>query len=79
MTMLYPSWSRGFNFSTPVVKQSLIALVSDSPIVVKPLSSDVRKDRNCSLEHVTSEVGTKVPLACSVAPEFSVALSSFPC
>ena len=81
--MLYPSWSREFNLSTTVVKQSLIALVSDLPIVVKPLSSDVRKDRNCSLEHVTSEVGIKfhrrVLSWCffyllTVAPEFSVAL-----
>ena len=31
----------------------------------KPLSSNVRRDNNCSLEHVTSEAGTKVPSPCS--------------
>ena len=29
--------------------------------MVNPLSIDVRKDNNCSLEHVVSEAGTRVP------------------
>ena len=57
-------------------------------MVMKPLSIDVRRDNNCSLEHVVSEAVTRVPspsyflTSCSPSKPrviaFSVALLTFP-